>query len=172
MILISFEIITDETTMKMLSYRYPERSLNDPAMECCLLPLAHLQQSLPIFPPHERLATHFFSTFFFPFFFFSHHSIKKIHHSQHASESFITREFLEPQQQVPRRKCPGWIEGRARVEEADEIRTDASILPLAHPHRCLFDQWTSMITDASYALAVPMRYLSIAISTVTGVSQK
>lgn len=70
MTLISFEIITDETTMKMLSYRYPERSLNDPAMECCLLPLAHLQQSLPIFPPHERLATHFFSTFFFPFFFF------------------------------------------------------------------------------------------------------
>lgn len=140
MTLISFDIITDETTMKMLSYRYPERSLNDPAMECCLLPLAHLQQSLPIFPPHERLATHFFSTFFFPFFFFSHHSIKKIHHSQHASESFITREFLEPQQQVPRRKCPGWIEGRARVEEADEIRTDASILPLAHPHRCLLDQ--------------------------------
>lgn len=70
MTLISFEIITDETTMKMLSYRYPERSLNDPAMECCLLPLAHLQQSLPIFPPHERPHTFSplfsFLSFFFP----------------------------------------------------------------------------------------------------------
>lgn len=47
-------------------------------MECCLLPLAHLQQSLPIFPRSTRS---YHTLFLHSFLFFFHHSIK-IHHSQ------------------------------------------------------------------------------------------
>lgn len=49
---------------------------------------------------------------------------------------------------------PGVSRVEARVEEAGEIRTDASILPLpsaAHPHRRLFDRQTGASSHAPLA---------------------
>lgn len=115
-----------------VSRTFPKRSRNG----VLFVAIGALATVASHFPTKHEVLPHTFSplfSFFFP-------PLNQDSPLTTNPKPFITREFL---------KRPGWIEGRARVEEADEIRTDASILPLAaaHPHRCLFDRCT-LITDA------------------------
>lgn len=86
-------------------------------MECCLLPLAHLQQSLPIFSPHEAYHTLFLHFFLFLSFLFFHHSIKTHHHSQHSPNHLSLASSLNLN-----KSQGGNVPGGSRVEQGSKRR--------------------------------------------------